>query len=446
MVTRNQLVTGIGMAVVLFASIQMYLHYKAPRHHPVELVRQRSSAYNMLQTFLNHCEESEVHCILVDPWILRALVEETWDEASNNPCRHFCRNHIYTFAIRDSDFQILKMDVLRVLTKAGYTVNAKFSESVQSDIPTHINLRYHENHAIHLVILHNRGGWWWYGPDNEDKFNLDFTKHEGALDEFDYDFKVTLDGLNVYMPHFPKRFINMYDNSYFIPCNKTRADLFYKQYPKDTGRNATEFRAVATKAIKLIKSRLDEYGVPFWLSSGTLLGWFRQCDFIPYSLDVDIGVFIKDHTHDLLTKLKQSSLMLEHKFGKIEDSLQYAFDMGKLKLDIFFFYEDKVTGKVWNGGTDYNTGEKFKYVFDKFSLCWTALDGRKVRVPCDTETYIKANYGDNWLTPVKEWDWRKSPPNVLPNGEWDDNELDDVIQLWDKKGKRINLEWEKEEL
>lgn len=443
--TKSQIFTSLGIAVVLFAFIQLYLNYSATSVNPVQDVRQRSSAYKMIESFVSHCDASQVHCIMVDPWILRGMVEETWAQASNNPCRYFCRNHIYTFAIRDLDYQILKLEVLHKLSKSGYIIDAKFSEKVKSDVATHINLRYHDNHAIHIVILHRRDGWWWYGSDEESEYNLDFTKHEGALDEFDYNFKVPLDGIDIYMPHFPKRFIDMYDDSYFIPCNKTRAKLFHDKYPRDTSRNATEFREAAIKAIKSIKSRLDEFGVPFWISSGTLLGWFRQCDVIPYSLDVDIGVFIKDHESELRNKLEHSSLKLEHKFGKIEDSLQYAIDMGKVKLDIFFFYEDP-SGKVWNGGTDYETGEKFKYLFDKFTLCWAALKGKKVRVPCDTEKYIEANYGTNWFTPIKVWNWRKSPPNVSPNGEWQDDELSEVIQLWDKKGKRVQLEWTREEL
>ncbi len=42
----------------------------------------------------------------------------------------------------------------------------------------------------------------------------------------------------------------------------------------------------------------------------------------------------------------------------------------------------------------------------------------KVRVPCDAETYIRANYGDNWFTPVEHWDWKASPSNVVENGAW----------------------------
>ena len=69
----------------------------------------------------------------------------------------------------------------------------------------------------------------------------------------------------------------------------------------------------------------------------------------------------------------------------------------------------------------------FRYIFPKFSLCWTEFLDMKLRVPCDPETYIKANYGEKWFEPVKTWDWKNSPPNVQPNGRWPEEEWDKVI-------------------
>ena len=54
----------------------------------------------------------------------------------------------------------------------------------------------------------------------------------------------------------------------------------------------------------------------------------------------------------------------------------------------------------------------------------------KVRIPCETESYIMANYGSNWHVPIKEWNWKKSPPNVRENGQWDEKDWVEVIQLF----------------
>ena len=73
---------------------------------------------------------------------------------------------------------------------------------------------------------------------------------------------------------------------------------------------------------------------------------------------------------------------------------------------------------------------KFRYVFPKFTLCWAEILGMKVRVPCNTRQYIEANYGTEWNQKVTSWDWKSSPPNVRPNGQWDRDEWPEVIQVF----------------
>ena len=72
-----------------------------------------------------------------------------------------------------------------------------------------------------------------------------------------------------------------------------------------------------------------------------------------------------------------------------------------------------------------------RYIFPNFSLCWTEFLGMKVRVPCETISYIEANYGKSWAEPIKRWDWKKSPSNVFENGQWDEKDWPEVIQFFE---------------
>lgn len=47
------------------------------------------------------------------------------------------------------------------------------------------------------------------------------------------------------------------------------------------------------------------------------LGWYRQCNIIPYSKDVDLGVFIQDYKPDIIPAFQMAGLPLKHKFGKV---------------------------------------------------------------------------------------------------------------------------------
>lgn len=85
---------------------------------------------------------------------------------------------------------------------------------------------------------------------------------------------------------------------------------------------AEVFQHRAREILVMAKTALDQASVRFWLSSGTCLGWFRQCSIISHSKDVDLGVWIKDYKPQLIQELNKQGLMLKHKFGKV----QYAFN------------------------------------------------------------------------------------------------------------------------
>jgi len=48
-----------------------------------------------------------------------------------------------------------------------------------------------------------------------------------------------------------------------------------------------------------------------------IAGWFRQCDLIPYSKDVDIGIWIADYEDGLISNMQTNGLELIHQFGKV---------------------------------------------------------------------------------------------------------------------------------
>jgi len=46
-------------------------------------------------------------------------------------------------------------------------------------------------------------------------------------------------------------------------------------------------------------------------------GWFRQCGLIPYSKDVDIGIWIAEYNDQLISRMQNNGLELIHRFGKV---------------------------------------------------------------------------------------------------------------------------------
>eukprot|EP01147_Barroeca_monosierra_P009643 gene9643-1861_t len=230
-------------------------------------------------------------------------------------------------------------------------------------------------------------------------------------------------------------------------CNTTRANEFFNLYGGDVGRRThnpklERFRNLSLELLRSVSHVLNTLMIPFWISSGTLLGFYRQCDFIDYSNDVDIGMFIEDYQHGIISAFQGAGMRLSHKFGVPDDGYELSFTktMGghHLKVDIFFFYHEG-DGKVWNGGTQARTGNKYRYYFPIFDLCWTKFFDLFLRIPCDTENYLKANYGQEWFSPVTNWDWKSSPPNVQQVGQWPQSMWNIAVQC-DVCPFPINLE------
>jgi hypothetical protein len=213
----------------------------------------------------------------------------------------------------------------------------------------------------------------------------------------------------------------------FLPCAVAT--------PRDTTSNPFAKHVMAM--LTAVKEALAAVQVDWWINSGTLLGWLRECDVMAHARDVDIGVFADRITEstlrDLIAALSVLGLRLSHRFGVLSDSFELSFDQKfpdgtVIKLDIFFFYRDQRLGVVWNGGTQARSGRRFKYSFPVVAICWAELRGLRVPVPCGAEQHVAANYGAAWRTPVTVWDWKSSPPNVVPNGRWAQSQWPATIQ------------------
>ena len=48
-----------------------------------------------------------------------------------------------------------------------------------------------------------------------------------------------------------------------------------------------------------------------------VVGWYRQCSIIPYSKDVDIGIWIAEYNDRLISHMQNNGLELVRRFGKV---------------------------------------------------------------------------------------------------------------------------------
>ncbi|XP_007541772.1 PREDICTED: fukutin isoform X1 [Poecilia mexicana] len=428
-----------------YVSKEPGLHLLDPAGH----VMSSQVQWQNLKKFLALAQFFRLPLFLADSAALALLSQDALrqrDRAMHEPhCSFLCAGRpITSFALPASQWQLSPGFLLAAEQKGFQLLEvrgrdprlASLDTLSGEEIPLHFLFRLH-GYIIHVVLLYERsGGYLWHGalrlkatadPTFAPFRLLDYGRHAGAYDRPELLLTV-VDGLDVRVPRNISRFLVQRQEARFLECRYHDARSFLQLYPDDSSAAAVEFRRKAKVLLRLAAQTLGRLDIPFWISSGTCLGWYRQCGVISYSRDVDIGIFISDFRPQITTAFRDAGMSLKHQFGKVEDSLELSFLGEDVKLDIFFFYRDGDV--VWNGGTQAKSGRKFKYVFPSFSLCWAELLEVKVRVPCETLDYVMANYGGTWSVPVKSWDWKSSPSNVIENGVWPVAEWAGLIQVY----------------
>ena len=165
----------------------------------------------------------------------------------------------------------------------------------------------------------------------------------------------------------------------------------------------------------LAKDILENKKMTFWLTDGTLLGFYRDNGFIKHDEDVDLGCFISNLDENILFDFLDNGFKLDSIYGNRKVGLEFSFKRKGMKLDIFFFYKEN--DKFWHGAwvrkkiDGMKKDNLIKYNYDPFDLIEIEFYGHKFNAPDDIEKYISTKYGKNWREPVKDWDWAYGPSN-----------------------------------
>jgi hypothetical protein len=178
-------------------------------------------------------------------------------------------------------------------------------------------------------------------------------------------------------------------------------------------------KEIALQNLIELRNIFDYYSIQAFLTDGTLLGYYREGDFIDHDLDTDIGIFMNTFNKNCIYDINKLGFTMEHVFGFPEDSLEIALRRGGVKTDLFFFYEkgDSVYHSAFMNFTA-NGYTRLDFPYKKFGTKWISFKGEKFLVPDNELDFIITKYGENWKTPEKNWHWGLSPKNVIDTRYW----------------------------
>jgi phosphorylcholine metabolism protein LicD len=148
-----------------------------------------------------------------------------------------------------------------------------------------------------------------------------------------------------------------------------------------------------------VKGILDAYKIPFFLIFGTLLGAYRDKDFIKHDSDIDIGLL--EQYNEKIVELINDGYFAIYGLKYIREwhekkhirALQYKSDY----IDLWFF--DK-RGKQYYSGAHYNIyASQIDCGFSKIMFY-----GQKYNAPNDIEAYLSRHYyKSDWKIPVEDY-------------------------------------------
>lgn len=174
-------------------------------------------------------------------------------------------------------------------------------------------------------------------------------------------------------------------------------------------------REIGLRNLVDLTNVLSKHNVCHWLQSGTLLGFYRDGDFIDHDTDTDMGVLADTFTRECYRDILNKGFKLQYVYGYVADSLEIVFRRDNLNTDLFFHYTTK--GNIqyhcffhdWKRNGNYR---RYENRYKPFKPKQKQYLNKTFFVPEDELLFIRTHYGDNWKTPVKKWDISTSSNNI----------------------------------
>ena len=180
------------------------------------------------------------------------------------------------------------------------------------------------------------------------------------------------------------------------------------------------FNLEAEELLKNFAEALNKQNIIFWLEFGTLLGFYREHDFIKHD-DLDFGAYLKDAP--IIKKvLKSQGFKRIRRYKSSDGGLEECYRYKHTTLDVFYFREDEkhlycnsftrakrsFIGSLLNRRTCYVK----RVSIPNNGFIQTNYKGCKVNVPSDCVAHLKMHYGKSFMTPNPNFDYKKEASNI----------------------------------
>jgi hypothetical protein len=147
---------------------------------------------------------------------------------------------------------------------------------------------------------------------------------------------------------------------------------------------------IAAHNLLLLKRMLDEQGIRFGITYGTLLGAIREQAFIKWDEDVDVFILDEDRSafHSMLDALRGAGLELVRCEGDL-----YSLMRLDNYIDVYFFR------KKWGRRICNKDSVRSKFLERDG---WVEFLGQRFLAPFESRRFLCEIYGVDWETPKRD--------------------------------------------
>lgn len=217
------------------------------------------------------------------------------------------------------------------------------------------------------------------------------------------------------------------DNSIVTLLKKTIFYSWYHNYnlrklKKESDIRREYFLEEAEVLFNNLAITLNKADILFWLDYGTLLGFYRDNDFIKHDNDLDLGARIEDATK-IRKVLSENGFKLVSQYSSNDGGMEECYKYLHTCVDIFYYREDKHRQTLYC--TTYITRRHLFPSMRKKFTCWVKrvdfpmmnfksvkFKGVDVHIPEDTQSYLKCVYGENFMIPDPNYDSKNVATNI----------------------------------
>lgn len=199
-----------------------------------------------------------------------------------------------------------------------------------------------------------------------------------------------------------------------------KKSIFYNAYLRIRSkfvfkRKQRKLHKVGLEVLTSFDKVCNQEGTVCCLVFGTLLGAYREKDFISHDYDLDVSIMRSDYNNKLIESLYKSGFTIDHEYYLVNrltgerELTEVTFKYKDFPLDVFLAYDRGVNGRecfafVRDEGLQSNERLAAIYKFNSiFPVERSLIHGVEFNVPHNPKAELERIYGPNFMTPDPQW-------------------------------------------